>query len=482
MLRVWIDPAFDTPEAQHALELMLLDIGHAHIRSAHVEEADLVYAPVGCAASRDAVHLLADREAWRREPAHWTDLHGARIPAFGDGASGAAADPESIDLVRCVQHLVSGSVEGSDPRTAMGAVRGSTSTMQRVGALREPPVQTLERLLADALAPRHGPGMARWPGGKQWAVWLSHDVDRPLRYGRTAAHSAAASARLVASGRVRHSALLAASAAAALQPTRRRRADDPHFRFAEWRELELSAAIRPTYFFGATSPLSRRGHALDVSYSLRDPLIRTALRNIVDQGWEVGLHSGIRQEPSIAHYRREREALESATGRAITSSRQHYWATHRTHPERNAAAMAAAGFSLDSSLGMSDAIGWRRGTSLPFDVYDRERRRPTGVWEVTPTLMDSATFPAAVPEVASWELAREVVSAARASGGVLVLNWHVESLSGRSHGRAGDLGIELLRQLASDDSMVWLNGDDLSKLWAERRRSLTPEGRLVSAA
>ena len=478
MIRVWIAPEVDTPEAQHALEMLLVDLGYAHGRASQLDEADLVYAPPSLDVPPRATHLVADVAGWHGRETTWLRMNGSSVPVFSATSDLVADGPgPGPDIVLAAYHLVSGDAEARDPRTPLGAVRGSTCTLNSQHTLAVPPVQELELNLARMLEPRHGPGRPTWPQGKRWAVWLSHDVDRPLRYGRTAVYSVAAAARLLRTRR-RHALLLLGSAVAAARPTRNRREDDPYFRFSEWREIEQQVGAHPTYFFGATSPVTRGGHALDVSYSLRDPLIAAALRNLVDTGWEVGLHAGIHADPEAGRYQRECAEIQSVTGTPVHSVRQHYWASHRERPERNARAMRAAGVRLDSSMGMSDAVGWRRGTALPFEIFDRELRHPTGVWEATPTLMDAAAFPMARPRRESCDLVRQVVESVRRVGGTLVLNWHVESLSGRTHGDAGALGLSLIREAADDSSAIWLNGSELMTMWRSRRRELTPLGRL----
>src|SRR5581483_3590238 len=109
---------------------------------------------------------------------------------------------------------------------------------------------------------------------------------------------------------------------------------------------------------------------------------------------------------------------------------------------------ANAGLSYDSSLGLSDTPGFRRGMIWPFVPFDRTRGREAPLLEVPPTLMDGAIF---YHPVTAEEGRRQIeahVDAVKAAGGAVVFDWHLEELNPARLNGAGPVFADFLRGLA----------------------------------
>src|SRR5690606_22808202 len=97
----------------------------------------------------------------------------------------------------------------------------------------------------------------------------------------------------------------------------------------------------------------------------------------------------------------------------------------RFDPMRTPAIHASLGFQVDSTLGFADHEGFRRGTCLPFQLYDLEAGEPLSIWEMPLAAMDSALFNRRGLDVASAVRASKRLSAiCRRHGGVFVGLWH----------------------------------------------------------
>jgi hypothetical protein len=85
--------------------------------------------------------------------------------------------------------------------------------------------------------------------------------------------------------------------------------------------------------------------------------------------------------------RAQRESLSRFVGREVICGRQHYL---RFDPACTPATLDAAGFHVDSSVGMNRWIGFRAGTSFPHFLCAESRI--TGVLEIPLVVQDVALF------------------------------------------------------------------------------------------
>jgi hypothetical protein len=72
-------------------------------------------------------------------------------------------------------------------------------------------------------------------------------------------------------------------------------------------------------------------------------------------------------------------------GAEVAGQRYHYL---RVDPHANLALLPALGLRYDSSLGFSDAVGFRAGIAQPFRPWDVENDRPLDLVEIPLVAMD----------------------------------------------------------------------------------------------
>ncbi len=83
------------------------------------------------------------------------------------------------------------------------------------------------------------------------------------------------------------------------------------------------------------------------------------------------------------------------------------------------------GMRIDSTLGFPDETGFRRGTTMPFRVWDHVAGRGLDLWEMPLAAMESALF--VRRELGVEEAVRRtdrLAETARRHGGALVALWH----------------------------------------------------------
>ena len=316
----------------------------------------------------------------------------------------------------------------------------------------------------------------RWPKGKRYAVVLSHDVDAPFTrapwsfYGGRFVRNVAQLAPKAAARGVLQTAKVAALTRARplLDPSL-----DPNFCFPKWAELESSCRARSCFYVAVTTSGDRTGAAVDVNYDFRHPAIVAALHEAVDRGCEIGLHASIKAHRIDGRFAEEPALLEGVLdGHRVEGVRHHYWSLDPNSPESTLELHAKAGLSYDSSLGLSDTPGFRRGMIWPFVPFDRRRSEELPILEVPPTLMDGAIF---YQRVTAEEGRRQIeahVDAVKAAGGAVVFDWHLEELNPVRLNGAGPVFAEFLRALADDPDAHWATPVEVARWWRERRERI----------
>jgi peptidoglycan/xylan/chitin deacetylase (PgdA/CDA1 family) len=288
----------------------------------------------------------------------------------------------------------------------------------------------LDRLLLGAASgggerPRWGPDQA------PFAVALSHDVDVVSRRHASLATAMTGLSRAIRATRgPGWSARQAARWAYKLASTPFQRGRDPAWAFEYWTETEARRGYRSTFFFFPESV--RRPHPDDACYRWSDRLgfergflrVRDLMRELVNRGWEVGLHASIHAARDGDLLAEQRDAMEQAIGSTVESVRFHYlsWDSALT-PEL----VHAAGFRADGTLGYNLDTGFRAGTAFPWRLVSPSTGAALDVVEVPLHLMDgSLVHPAALAlsPLAAIAEAERLVDVVASVSGCLGINWH----------------------------------------------------------
>ena len=468
-----LEPRADV-RAEYAMRVLLEGVGVAGLRVGDVRDADVVYSVERPSAlDPSALWMPAvPRSDW--DAPETSVAWAGDLPLIGrPRLESSNAIPG--DLVYSAYALLSGAAERDQPRNAVGVPVGEQHALHRAGVLQLPAVAVYCDRLASLLRPSKDP-VPRWPDGKRYAVVLSHDVDAPFmrapwsfyarrleqtlrrRSFRATAHGILQTAKVAGSTRL----------ARLPEPSR-----DPNFCFDAWAELERSLGTRSAYYVAVTTSTDPDGASRDVTYDFRQPELVAKLRRAVDEGWEVGLHASINAHRDAGFLRSERERLEEVLGDyRVRGVRHHYWALDPELPERTFWRHEEAGLTYDSSLGLSDVPGFRRGMAWPFDPFDRERGRTVPLLQVPPTLMDGAIFYRDVGHEEGRALIREHLDRLRGVGGAAVLDWHLEQLNPKRLRGAGPALRDVLHQLADASDVHWTTPVGLADWWCDRRRRI----------
>lgn len=159
--------------------------------------------------------------------------------------------------------------------------------------------------------------------------------------------------------------------------------------FDYWEELERRFETRSVYYVYAAPKGNPCNLLIDPSYRLADePKLTAKLRELLDSGFEVGLHGSYPSALDAACLELEKQNLEKHLGCKVEKVRQH-WLRY----DENTTPYAHERLGLDdSTLGWNDLPGFRSGCASRYRPYDHLKQRPMEIFETPMVVMDSQFF------------------------------------------------------------------------------------------
>ncbi len=242
-----------------------------------------------------------------------------------------------------------------------------------------------------------------YPDGKAFALCLTHDVDDiypPLTH-------------------IALSSLYCARAFNFSQMARQvlwklnRRWPSPYLNFRRIMALESRYHARSTFYFMATE---RDVHRF--RYRIED--LQPELRHIVENGWDVGLHTGYYSFDNMPGLAAEKQRLEQALGREIIGCRNHFL---RFRVPNTWELLSQAGFKYDTTFGYHDGIGFRNGMCHPFRPVNRDSGREIDIVEIPMAVMDATLFQGANLDT-GFSRMKDLIGRVETCHGVLTVDWH----------------------------------------------------------
>jgi hypothetical protein len=298
-----------------------------------------------------------------------------------------------------------------------------------------------------------------WPGGRSYAVVLSHDVDYlargrldVLRQGsRTLAR------HLVKAREARDAASAGMALVRALV-----RGRDPYSDIRGLMACETRLGVRSSFQVAVA-----RRHPRDVNYRIERPWVQDRLRAIVDGGFDLCLHGSYRSTEDPGWYVEEAALLERTLGRP-RGSRQHFLAFD---PDQLFAAQEQAGIEYDMSMGYPDRSGPRSGFSFPYFPYCLAQDRPYDVLQIGLGLMDVTlhTYMGLRGE-AAWRSIAASLDDLRRKHGCTSVVWHPIVFGGARDPGLGELYWRLVRTV--QDQGGWaVDGRQVNDFWRQEAGS-----------
>jgi hypothetical protein len=457
--------------ARYVIDTLLLA---ARVPACHADEPPpegpwILYAPAAEAstASQRCLHIWHDPAAWDRldgsaqiERAQPGDDNPALVFAERSRtrAHGAAID---FDLPANAFYFLSSWAErrGGAARRQLYA----TSEFARLGIAQDIVDRYLAHLL-DRLKPLTrrlgapaGPEPS-WPGGRSFAVVLSHDVDfLPVRVTDNLVQGVKSILRHLIRQRDPGDAWRAGRGwLLALVQGR-----DPYGCVPHILARESALGVRSSFQIAV-------GHrdARDVNYHIEDERVRDYLRAIADAGFEVNLHGSYRSTDNPQWYVQEALLLAQRLCRPL-GSRQHFLSFDY---DALFTAQEAAGIRYDMSMGFPDRPGPRAGFSFPYFPYNLREDRPYRVLQISLFLMDVTLSGYLGLRADSAQATIDAcLDALQAKRGCASIVWHPIVFGGARDPGYDDLYFRLLERVRDGGGLA-TDGRTIDSFWREQAR------------
>jgi peptidoglycan/xylan/chitin deacetylase (PgdA/CDA1 family) len=292
--------------------------------------------------------------------------------------------------------------------------------------------------------------------GKRFAVCLTHDIDAVYLSRAEIGFSAATSL-------VKHQVKNAFKMSSKM--IRRWR---PLWNFKDIMALEEKYGAKSSFYF-----LSLEEKDTDFSYRIQD--LENELGNIVDKGWEVGLHGGHRAYDSLDEIRAEKERLEKVLGRKVIGYRNHFL---RFRVPTTWEVVSSAGFGYDTTFSYMDMIGFRNGMCHPFRPFNLNTNEEIDLLEIPLNIQDMTLGETCMrlDVERAFEVTKYLIDTVEKYHGVITILWHNSHLLDEKTSQVVvfDKGLnkkfyEKILDYSSKKNAWITSGEEIWKQWTQNK-------------
>ena len=326
--------------------------------------------------------------------------------------------------------------------------------------------QYLLRQLTKSRSDFTWPAVPKWPGGKKYAIAVTHDTD---------AVSLGAAKELgtnFAKFLIRRDLIFLDMFLSGVRyigkPT-----ENPFFGFPLWREFETSRQFYSCfYLFAKVVPLKKDINNCKSSV-VEQRIDWDILRRMAASGWEFGFHAPIDPENKLDAFVEGKRWIEEKLRTPIYGLRHHYWALDWTKPQVTFRKHIDAGFRYDTSIAWKDIAGFRAATCHPFRPFDPEQERPLDIYEIPTCLMDGHIIKNPDDVSSAVEEGLGIVRKVKEQGGVVVLDWHTETACNAYNYRSHLTVLRHILEPLLEDGDAWFATPwEIAQHWQHRAEEL----------
>lgn len=192
---------------------------------------------------------------------------------------------------------------------------------------------------------------------------------------------------------------------------------DPYDAYQWMDKLHQENNLKPTYFFHVALEKGKYDKNILPSH----PAMQQLIKQHADK-YSIGVHPSWKSGDEEGQLEKEIKMLESASGKKITASRQHYIRFSLPHTFRR---LIAAGITDDYSMGYGSINGFRASAASSFYWYDLKKGQPTNLLLHPFCFMEANSFfeQKYLPQRAYEEM-MHYYHAVRSVNGTLITIWH----------------------------------------------------------
>lgn len=190
---------------------------------------------------------------------------------------------------------------------------------------------------------------------------------------------------------------------------------NPRWNFKDIMALEEKYNAKSSFYFLALG----KG---DLSFNFRIEDLKHEIGNIVDNGWEVGLHGGHEAYNNLDRVNEEKKRLENVIGKKVIGYRNHYL---RFKVPDTWELLSKSGFKYDTTFGYADCVGFRNGMCHPFKPFNLDTNKEIDILEIPLTIMDGTLFDYMELDLeGAWKITKTLIDTVERCNGVITVLWH----------------------------------------------------------
>ncbi len=159
---------------------------------------------------------------------------------------------------------------------------------------------------------------------------------------------------------------------------------------------------------------------LGYKYHVKD--LEHEIGKIIDEGCEIGYHTGHHIYDNINEIVKEKKKLEQIIGEPVIGTRNHVL---KFKTPDSWEILAKAGFKYDTSFHYHDMIGFRNGMCHPFQPFNLNKNKSIDIIEI-PLIVSDIGFRSfmKINVSESWQYIKQIIDAVEKNKGVLTVLWH----------------------------------------------------------
>ncbi|RJS81947.1 hypothetical protein CW713_05725 [Methanophagales archaeon] len=190
---------------------------------------------------------------------------------------------------------------------------------------------------------------------------------------------------------------------------------NPWWNFKDIMALEEKYGAKSSFYF-----LTLNEEDLDFNFKVED--LKYELENIVDNGWEVGLHGGRRAYNNLIEIKEKKQRLEKVLGKKVIGYRNHFL---KFKVPDTWELLSKAGFKYDTTFGYADCVGFRNGICHPFKPFNLVTDKMIDILEISLTIMDFTLFDYMKLDMeGAWKTTKLLIDTVEKYSGVITILWH----------------------------------------------------------
>lgn len=251
-----------------------------------------------------------------------------------------------------------------------------------------------------------------YPEGKKFAVCLTHDIDVIYPY-PSKLGVAVGAAKSLKHGQIKN--------ALKIPFYNISKKWNPWWNFKDIMALEEKYDAKSSFYF-----LTLNKGDLDFNFVIDD--LEHEIGNIVDNGWEVGLHGGHNAYNNLDEIEDKKKRMEKVLGKKVVDYRNHFL---KFKVPDTWELLSEAGFKYDTTFGYADCVGFRNGMCHPFRPFNLDTGKEVDILEVPLNIMDCTLFDYMKLDFdKAWDITKMLIDTVEKYKGVITILWHNTYMAG----------------------------------------------------